>query len=181
MMRMVLHHGTKLDYNEIITIKKMNKDIDNIYVYYKDECVNAHSIHNGDLYRFNRYDPNFIADVEKAIATSPYPAEVSFYIYNLDKHLPNRCTEVITNIKDYYTIVRSSQGLFETVTIHRDKFINDVCDKLDLFMKDAQNILDNTRQNTTQTVNQTDTQTNFCAVFLSIVFITTVVTALITY
>lgn len=177
MMRMVLHHGTKLDDNEIITIKQMNQDIDNIYVYYKTECVNAHSIHNGDLYRFNRYDPNFIADVEKAIASSPYPAEVSFYIYDLDKHLSKRCAEVVTNIKDYYTIVRNSQGLMETVTVHRDKYMNDVCDKLDLFIKDAKNILDDT----CQTVKQTDTQTNFCAVFLSIVLISTIITVIITY
>ncbi len=88
----------------------MNKDIDNIYIWY-----------DNDLYVFNRYNSDFIAAVEQAIASSPYlQYEGPLHVFTKDPRFTD---------KKYYEITRY-EGRTERLIVNKDLIINDLYNQL---------------------------------------------------
>jgi hypothetical protein len=126
-MKVVLYYyQTKSEFERImkivlpcgIIISEYDNDIDFIYIVY-----------NKILYKFNRYNINFITKVEKAINENPYGRggignsyEGHLHVLEIDDRFTN---------KKYYTIERQMyktniNSTKESLEIHKDAIIDDL-------------------------------------------------------
>ncbi len=108
-MKLVEHFGEIVDEN--ITNDEIKNDNNNLYIPYKNS-----------LYKFNRFDSNFIKAVEEAIKSSPFlQYEGPLHIINIDDRF--------TNIK-YYTIkkmiVSKKSHILESFEVNKDLIIEDL-------------------------------------------------------
>lgn len=92
-----------------ITTEDAREDSDHIYI-----------IEKNVIYKFNRFNIQFISKVEEAIATSPYPQyEGPLTIINIDDRFTN---------KKYYTITKVIR--YEHFKVNKDAIIDDLYNSL---------------------------------------------------
>ena len=108
-MKIVEHFGEIVD--ESITNDEIKNDNNNLYIPYKNV-----------LYKFNRFNSEFINAVEEAIKSSPYlQYEGPLHIINIDDRFTN---------SKYYTIkkmiVSKKSNIFETFEVNKDLIIEDL-------------------------------------------------------
>ena len=91
-----------------IEMNEIKKDFEHIYIFNKDK-----------VYKFNRFDSNFIKAVEEAISKSPYPQyEGPLHIINIDDRFTN---------PKYFTITKNFR--YETFELNKDLIIEDLYNK----------------------------------------------------
>ena len=91
-----------------IEMNEIKKDFEHIYIFNKDK-----------VYKFNRFDSNFIKAVEEAIKSSPFlQYEGPLHIINIDDRFTN---------PKYFTITKHNR--YETFELNKDLIIEDLYNK----------------------------------------------------